>query len=82
MTTQITPEALAEARELAKKHCNTTRSEQYEWTALFDDDGIAALINEVREAATAAERERCLACVPGGSWVDPQQVADEIRRGK
>ena len=70
-----TPEALAEARELAVRHGGSLNL----WYC--SESTLAAIIAHIRSAATAAERERCLACVPGGSWVDPQQVADEIRRG-
>jgi len=41
----------------------------------------AASEAEALRAEVAKLRERWIACVPGGSWVDPQQVADEIRRG-
>jgi hypothetical protein len=30
-------------------------------------------------AAVAAEREAILQALPGGSWCDPQQIADMIR---
>jgi len=81
MSAQITPEALAEARELGAKFGDVTLDWRKRWGCDFGDHGLAELIAHIRAAATAAERERCLACVPGGSWVDPQQVADEIRRG-
>jgi len=81
MAEPITPEALAEARELSCNDGHAIVDSRGRWCVEFDDYGIATLIAHIRAAATAAERERWIACVPGGSWVDPQQVADEIRRG-
>jgi len=39
---------------------------------------VTALLARVADE----ERERCLACIPGGDLCDPQQIADAIRAGK
>ena len=59
MADPITPDALAEARELATRYGGWKTNSGY--LAFISIDNIAALIAHIRAAATAAERERCVA---------------------
>lgn len=61
MADPITPDALAEARELGAKFGDVTLDWRKRWGCDFGDHGLAELIAHIRAAATAAERERIAA---------------------
>lgn len=63
-----------EYKELTDAQCDEIRRHPGSF-----NDMLRTLSRAAWLAASAAEREAILQALPGGSWCDPQQVADMIR---